>query len=146
MIPAPIFTLIGCGARKLPHPAPARDLYTGSLFRAARGYAEATGRPWAIASALHGVLLPDQEVEPYDVRLPTREAERDAWGERVAAQLWDLGWRGLVEIHAGHDYARAVQQGLSLGPRGLAGAIVMPGWPIGRRLQWYAQQRERRAA
>lgn len=143
---APTYTLIGCGSAKLLHPAPARDLYTGSLFRAARGHAEATGRPWAIASALHGVLLPDTVIEPYDVRLPTREAERDAWGERVAAQLWALGWRGMVEIHAGYDYARAIQSGLALGPRGLVGAVMMPHWPIGRRLQWYAQRREGRAA
>ena len=58
--------LIGCGARKLSTAAPARDLYTGPLFLAARAYVEVRCERWGILSAKHGFLDPDEVVEPYD--------------------------------------------------------------------------------
>lgn len=75
--------LIACGKAKLDHPAPARELYTGSLFRAARAYVEATCDEWAILSAKHGLVLPDQVLAPYEQRLPSRGEDQLAWARRV---------------------------------------------------------------
>ena len=64
--------VVGCGAAKRSEAAPARDLYTGSLFRAAREHAEGSGLPWRILSAEYGLLTPDKVVEPYDRHMRTR--------------------------------------------------------------------------
>jgi hypothetical protein len=61
--------LVGCAARKLQGPAPARELYVSQLFRKASAYAEATCDRWYILSAKHGLVHPDTVLEPYDVRL-----------------------------------------------------------------------------
>lgn len=79
--------LVGCAAAKLPHPAPARDLYTSQLFRKASTYAEATSDRWFILSALHGLVDPDRIVEPYDVRLSKTGPAIDQWARTVGGQL-----------------------------------------------------------
>ena len=152
MIPAPIFTLISCGARKLPHPAPARDLYTGSLFRAARAYAEASGIPWAILSARHGLVMPSTVIEPYDCRLSQRGgAPSSAYISRshLAAQLqrW-MGGGGrelVVEIHAGEFYGWWVRAALGEAYlRPVQTLEPLAGLQVGQRLGWYRAERERR--
>lgn len=59
--------VIPCGARKLDRRARAADMYVGSYHRACRRAAEAL-RPdrLLILSARHGLLGPDDEIEPYD--------------------------------------------------------------------------------
>jgi hypothetical protein len=54
--------LVGCVKTKLAHAAPARDLYTSTLFRGRRRYAEQTQRPWFILSARWGLLAPQEAV------------------------------------------------------------------------------------
>jgi hypothetical protein len=65
-----VIAVIGCGAAKLGHPAPAADLYTGSYFRAC-SLAAATIAPgrWFILSAKHGLITPATVIEPYDLTL-----------------------------------------------------------------------------
>jgi len=77
--------LVGCVSAKLEHAAPAKDLYVSPLFARRRRYAEASGRPWFIYSALYGLLAPDDRIEPYDVSLKDASpSQRRAMGERVA--------------------------------------------------------------
>lgn len=105
--------LIGCGATKLDHEAPARDLYTGSIFRARRTYAEASGCHWWILSGKYGLLSPECVIAPYDYNLAAQcLPDRAAWAVGVAQQLLDLLpdhvddlRRTLFEIHAGETYA-----------------------------------------
>lgn len=69
-----LVVLVGCGAAKLDRRAPAGYLYTGQHFRLA--YAAACtlsaaavpGRVW-ILSALHGLVRPWEELDPYDLKL-----------------------------------------------------------------------------
>lgn len=80
--------LVACCGKKLPYPAPARELYQSELFRKSRAYAEQHGDEWLILSALHGVVHPDATVAPYDQTLNDMPAEdRRAWSARVARQL-----------------------------------------------------------
>lgn len=132
--------LVGCGKSKLPHPAAARDLYTGNLFRSARGYAEASGRPWLILSALHGVVEPEHEIDPYDLTMADRIAGRGgfdrnkvlpemalrAYHEAIAMRLWWWLYHSghtspattapplTLEIHAGKLYVEAVRRAFEL--------------------------------
>lgn len=120
-----IVVLVGCGSAKANHRSPAKDLYTGSLFRAARSYAEKYGTEWAILSALHGLVDPEQEVDPYDVAMSNLgAAQRRVWGVRVRAAL-RLRWpRARFVLLAGRAYRDALGvvcheplQGLRMGER-----------------------------
>ncbi|WP_330346643.1 hypothetical protein OG858_47440 (plasmid) [Streptomyces europaeiscabiei] len=61
--------VIPCSGRKLGRPAPAGEIYTGSLHRMARRTADAltaTGGTVLVLSALHGLTPLDRVIEPYD--------------------------------------------------------------------------------
>src|SRR3954468_18405630 len=80
--------LIGCVSRKEPTARAAKDLYRTELFARRRAYAEGSGQPWLIVSALHGLVGPDDVVEPYDVRLSDLTwQERHALADDIAADL-----------------------------------------------------------
>jgi hypothetical protein len=108
--------LVGCVKTKQTVPSPARELYTSSLFTRRRGYAEASGSPWYVLSARHGLVAPDEVIAPYDVHLASQPSSyRSAWGVFVAEQLRrELGSLvGLVvEVHAGDAYVDAVRRPL----------------------------------
>jgi hypothetical protein len=125
---------------KLDHPAPARDLYTSALFRKERTYAEATGLPWYILSAEHGLVEPAETIEPYERSLSsTSSGYRATWGRRVVDQLSSISGPLVgktLEVHAGASYVDAIRDGLSA-----AGASVvepLAGLTMGQRLAWYA--------
>lgn len=71
--------LVGCGKTKLSHAAPAKDLYTGPLFKKARAYAERVGDAWRILSARYCLLNPERVIEPYEATLPQKKKELHWW-------------------------------------------------------------------
>lgn len=125
-------------------PLELRDLYTGSLFRAARQDVERRGVPWLVVSALHGCRTPDYRATPYDltIRCPTWDnGTRRRWGERCALAAHQvLGIQGaIVELHTGADYAAWLEPPL----RRLGATIDRPvSGPIGQRLRAYRLRRE----
>lgn len=141
--------LIGCGGLKLDRPAAACELYTGPLFRAARTHAEASGVPWAILSARHGLVMPADVIEPYDTRLLAgagrwpRSPEIDRY--RVGMQI--ARWLGasrpsFIEIHAGAAYVRWARLALDLAlVHGVEIVAPLHGLQVGERLSWYRQRR-----
>jgi len=140
--------LVGCVKTKADEAMPARDLYLSPMFAKRRAYAEATGRPWYVLSAKHGLLDTAAVIEPYDVYLADQSEDyRRAWGEWVAACLTrEMGQlRGrVVEIHAGSAYVDAIE-----GPLRRRGAVVVH--PVaslrhGEQLAWYVDQPPARAA
>lgn len=129
--------LVACSKTKLDRPAPARELYTSPLFRAASAYAERTYDRWLILSALHGLVEPDQEIEPYDVTLTRMTVkERRAWCALVTNQPLAGELSGFVRaggriyLHAGQLYRAPFR------PTGIV--VPLEGLGIGRQLQWYA--------
>lgn len=140
----PDLVLVSCSSKKHHLPQPAQRLYRSQLFRKARGYVWRNGYPWAILSAEHGLVTPDQTIEPYDVTLRSRtKAEREAWSRRVAAQLVAVHGPGagrVVAIHAGQLYANHLVPLLEAG--GWRVQLPLAGLGIGERLRWYNDQRE----
>lgn len=63
--------IVGCGATKQAHAAPAGEMYLGSYHRACRKVAAALTSPdrVLILSALHGLLALDDVIDPYDLRM-----------------------------------------------------------------------------
>lgn len=112
--------VVGCGKRKLDRSAPARELYTGSLFVMARRYAEASGKPWVILSAAHGVIDPSVVIRPYDQTLPDKGEALAHWARKAALQiermrslhLGDVLVGAPVEILAGVRYGSPLAEAL----------------------------------
>ena len=135
----PNILLVACVKEKLPRPAAARDLYTSTLFRKQRAYAEELGAAWFILSAEHGLVGPDEWLAPYERYLPdTPRSYRQVWGQWVVARLALLQGelRGrVVEVHASDEYMAAIRGPLT----GMGAEMVEPlsGLSFGRRLSWY---------
>jgi hypothetical protein len=101
--------IVGCckGKRTGDDRVPAADLYTSDLFRKRRAYAEATGKPWLILSALHGIVEPLEPIPPYDCTLSDLKCHQLAglkWAINRKLQRLSIARNSLVEIHAGADY------------------------------------------
>lgn len=66
--------LVGCGEQKRDEPCPAKDMYTSTLFAAARAYAEMHADYWYVLSARHpdefgdtcGWIAPETVIKPYN--------------------------------------------------------------------------------
>jgi hypothetical protein len=96
---------------------------------------------WFILSAKHGLVDPEQVLEPYDESLvgkPSSALER--WATVVLQQLTDRlgdvsGYR--FEIHAGAAYFNF---GLRKGLRAAGAAVTIPteGKAVGKQLAFYA--------
>lgn len=131
--------LLGCVKLKLDRRAAAKDLYRSPLWLRRRAFAEASGYPWLILSAKHGLVDPDTRLAPYDLALGNLSAaDRRVWGDRVVRSLERLfGSLDAItfEVHAGDAYRRAVEPGILV--RG--GRVVAPlaGLPLGSQLAWY---------
>lgn len=139
--------LVGCGGAKLSHPAPARDLYTSTLFRKSRAWAETNGERWYIASAKHGLVRPDWEIAPYDIRLGTGRgapAIHDWTRTLVADLMAELGALMLlrqpvtVAILAGRTYVEPIR--LYLKGSRITVHDPLQGLGIGQRLAWLSRE------
>ena len=61
-----ILTIIGCSAEKLKYLSPAKDLYTGVIFKKSLNLANRIGGDILILSGLHGLITPNIIIEPYE--------------------------------------------------------------------------------
>jgi hypothetical protein len=131
--------LVGCVKLKHEGSALAKDLYRSPLWQRRRRYAEASGSPWLILSAKHGLIEPGRQIAPYDLALGQLSAgERRAWGERVVRQLEDrFGSIGgtTFEVHEGALYRRAIEPGIV--ERGGKVAAPLAHLGQGKQLAWY---------
>lgn len=140
--------LVGCTKSKLDRPAPAAELYSPStMFRGRRGYVESTCDRWFILSANHGVVAPDEVLDPYDVTLVgTSRLTKRQWTNRVLDELEErLGQVRQLEfkIHAGHDYwGFGLVEGLTV--RGATVEIPTRGLGQGQQLAFYRKAASRR--
>lgn len=128
--------LVSCVKRKRTAPAPARDLYTSTLFRLLRQHAEANSDRWLILSAEHGVVDPDTVLAPYErtlLRMSSREQRE--WAARVRAQLVPhLAGVTSVLLLAGERYRQHLVDFLEQNGRTVD--IPLRGLSIGRQLKW----------
>jgi hypothetical protein len=109
--PIGLVVVVGCGRKKLSEPAPAREMYTGALFRSCMEAAESL-RPdrLLILSAKYGLIDANRRVRPYDVRLGDPDAIQPERVERQA--LREMAWLAETVIvlasRAYVDLARTV--------------------------------------
>jgi hypothetical protein len=79
--PDDALVLIACSQTKATRAAaPARELYTGSLFQDAVRWAESWEFRWMVLSARHGLVDPDRPMTAYDAQLPSSpDPQRTLW-------------------------------------------------------------------
>lgn len=151
--------LVACGKSKAASARPARELYTGNLFRAARAEAEARvargeASAWFILSARHGLVEAGAVLQPYDQQLGADRAADERWGSRVVQQLLAAlpGAALGLDVLAGAAYvaplyAAIVGAGLD---RRAAGAWhlhePLQGLQVGERRAWFRRAREARSS
>jgi len=132
--------LMGCVSQKGDRPVRARDLYVSPLWGKRRAYAEASGKPWLILSAEHGLVDPDEVVAPYDRALASEpHMYRDQWSRSTAAAVIDVARRigaRTIEVHAGSAYLDSGLVG-ALEDVGLEVVRPLHGMRIGEQLSWY---------
>lgn len=118
---------------------PAKDLYTSTLFKKCREYAERVGDEWAILSAKHWLVLPDTVLEPYDVCLEDYSREQ--------LQGWIHGTQHDIVSHWPSETTKYVCLGGSLYslaftgyPRHLQVELPMCHLGMGERLQFLTRE------
>ncbi|WP_375461027.1 DUF6884 domain-containing protein [uncultured Enterovirga sp.] len=108
-----LVAVVSCGRQKSQAADQAQYLYTSSLFRNNLLLARELSAKQFIMSAHHGLLLPNQVIEPYDVALSNLPLEaRIEWGERVAAQLIQRTEGRIIVSLAGMGYNRFIDPAL----------------------------------
>ena len=138
--PMPAFQVVyvvSCGKAKQSRRTRASEMYTGNLFQACARHARAKGDTWRILSGLHGMLRPEQAIEPYDARVPRRERELAWWTTGAANGLTsDPTLRGgfRVVCLAGEEYAAPLRAELER--RGIEIECPLRGLQVGERLRW----------
>ena len=103
--------LVGCVKSKRSWAAPARELYRSPLFRGRLAWVERSCDRWFVLSAKHGLVEPDQVLDPYDLTLADlSRASRRTWSSQVVRALeqalGDLSGVAM-ELHAGMTYSTA---------------------------------------
>lgn len=134
--------LVQCTNAKRDEPAPARNLYDESnYFVKQREYAEAVADYWFIQSAKHGLLEPDQLVEPYDKHAKDLD-DPDKWGEEIASTIEEKFGEAVVEILGGKRYADPLTPALER--RGFDVIEPLRGQGIGTRMSSLKDMRNRK--
>lgn len=135
--------LVSCTKSKLDEAAPARELYSPSyVFRKSVEYVERECDRWHVLSAKHGLVDPDEVLEPYDETLSgAPKATRERWAAEVREQLKARyeGKRVKFVLMAGRSYAGAVE---GIDEEDWVSAEVeepMKGLGTGHRRRWLAQ-------
>ena len=131
--------LIGCSKRKRCGTHPARELYTGSLFKKSLAYAQTKLKADAVfvLSALYGLVPLNKKITCYNVSLTTMPAaERRAWAEKLLKSLSKAASleKDTFVILAGKKYYEYLR------PHIPQAKLPLKDMPNGKQLQWLNKQ------
>lgn len=128
--------LVSCVKSKLPHPAPARELYTSAWFEKVRDIVEASGVRWFVLSSRYGLVAPNVQIAPYDYTLNSLGvSERQAWAKDVLkALLPQVANEKRIVIFAGDRYREFLVEPLER--RGIKVEVPMAHLRRGEQLSW----------
>ena len=132
--------LLSCTKSKQKDACSAAKMYEPSaLFSKAYRYSLKKYDLIGILSAKHGLLLPEEIIEPYEQTLKTmRKKQKQKWAIRVNNELsskFDIGNITRVYIHAGKDYREHLLPLIE--QRNIEFEIPLKGLTYGRQLKWY---------
>ena len=132
--------LVSCVSVQQSRAMPARELYHSAWFKKARAFVERQGADWFILSSKHGLVAPDEVIEPYDVSLNDETVrERRQWSKKVAEQLRPQCVRGTCIIFlAGEKYRQFLVPALE--KMSCKVCVPMKALRIGEQLHWLSEQ------
>lgn len=138
--------LVACCAKKRTAQSRAEDLYCSPWFTLARSYVEKTseaGDQWAILSAQYGLVLPHEEIEPYELSLyEFTPGQHINWLVCVINALHINFGNELpgatVVLLAGGEYRAHLADWLTF--MGATVEVPMARLAIGRQLHWLKEQ------
>jgi hypothetical protein len=115
-------------------------MYSASdLFRKAYAYAVKNYDCVVVLSAKYGLLLPDDQIEPYDLTLKNMSAQQvKDWSDKVFDQMrsrLDLGCFGKAFFHAGRKYRQYLIPKLQT--VSINCEVPLKSLGIGRQKAWY---------
>ena len=129
--------LVSCGKNKRLESNIAKDLYIGELFKKARRYSEKHHDNWFILSALHGLVDPNIQLDPYEYTL--NKASKDEivkWSEKVSTELINtIDIDTTVYVYAGANYRKYLLP--ILVDHGYRVEVPLVGLGIGQQLAWF---------
>lgn len=136
---------MSCAKSKKRSRCPAREMYQESdFFRKAYAYAVKHYDHVAILSAKHGLLLPDEEIDPYDLTLHSMSvARREEWARHVYAQMNDklaMNEISSVFFHSGAIYREHLSKLLE--SDGIRCVVPLSGLGVGKQKAWYMKTQE----
>jgi hypothetical protein len=104
--PSNCHALISCSKSKGGHRDLARNMYVSPLYRKSMMVAEGWGVSFSILSAKHGLLNPNETIEPYDLTLKGASKQfKSDWAKRVDEQIRaSIDQRKRLIMLAGDDY------------------------------------------
>lgn len=131
--------IVGHGRAMATTPRLAADAYTGQGFQTARRWADACTDSWVIVCPRHGIVTPDQLVEPYVAELAKLSIrERIDWGKAtmsaILARFAGLPVR-FVAV-AGEPYVELLRN------QGTRIESPLRGLSFGERLAWFTTRAE----
>lgn len=134
--------LISCTKSKRNYPCKASEMYQASdLFRKAYAYAIKNYDFVAILSAKYGLLLPDDEIEPYNLTLNDMNSQqRKEWVKKVLSQMKNklrLEDFGKIFFHAGKKYREQLIPKLE--NMGIQCKVPLEALSIGKQKAWYKE-------
>ena len=134
---------ISCTKSKRDYPCKTSEMYSvSSLFRKSYAYAKEHYDQIAILSAKYGLLLSDDQIEPYDLTLKNMPIiQRKEWADTVFHQIMmrlKLDQIKRVFFHTGKEYREYLIPKLE--KLGIQCNIPLEGLSYGKQLAWYNQQ------
>jgi hypothetical protein len=137
--------LVSCVSSKRDTTSIARELYTSPLFVGASKFARNRFDRWFILSARHGLLSPEDLVEPYNQTLKSMpQGKRLSWAKLVLKQLRShLSGEESLCFLAGNSYREYLLDPLI--DIGCKVSVPLEGLSIGRQLQWYKKLKDESA-
>lgn len=128
--------LVSCSRSKLYVPTQAKNMYTSSLFKKSREWAERYCDAWYVLSAKYHLLSPLVVINRYDRTLSKMSKRaREQWAQKVHEQMKTSGLLGrrvkLIWL-AGSNYKKPLVSHL----HGIDQDDPLAGRKIGERLQW----------
>lgn len=135
--------LVSCVKTKADHRLPAKHLYISPWFGMARAYAEEHADQWFILSAQHGLLDPDEVIDPYEKTLTKMSSSnRVLWASKVVNGMDQIRLQGgtvLVlagQLYRGHLIGNLMQRFEKID-------IPMVGLPMGEQPRWLSKRTRR---
>lgn len=106
----PNVIIIGCGRHKKDHPTFARDLYSSKRFNTSKEIAKNIDADYFILSAKHGLITPNQIIEPYDFEISElNKKEKDYWADSILKLIRDSKNGATVTILAEDSYTDIIK-------------------------------------